>query len=631
MLRPYPLWKYLLLLVLVIVGILYAIPNLFVDEPAVQISANRPSARVDGNLEQRVTERLKQEGLPYKSLQRTENQLTLRFYDINEQLKARDVLQATLLPATTHDVDAQDEYTVALNLVSSTPPWLKAIGARPMKLGLDLRGGVHFLLEVDTASLVDRNLQNFSKVIAKQLREQNLRYQFVIFNQKNKLITAQFTAREDGDVAYALILKDFPDLKVEREFEGEKSLLRISFSPQALQKLQQEVVEQTMTTLRNRVNELGVAEAVVQQQGINRIAVDLPGIQDAAHAKQILGGTATLEFYLVDLDHDANQVAASGVVPLGSKLYRYEEQPILLKNNLVLSGDAIVSARTGFDESGMPAVHVSIGGGSANFFSRVTQQNVGKPLAIVYIETKMDSRTIGGEEVKTRRKIERVVSAPRIQTALGSNFQITGLNAMEAKNLALLLRAGSLPTAIDIVEERTIGPSLGAENIKRGMDSLLIGMLLVIVFMAVYYRLFGLIADLALVFNLVLLVAILSIAGATLTLPGIAGIVLTVGMAVDSNVLIFERIREELRAGMTAHGSIAVGYEKAFATIIDSNVTTLIVAVVLFSIGSGAVRGFAITLTIGLLTSLLTAITFTLAVVHGIYARPGVKKLSIGI
>ncbi len=406
-----------------------------------------------------------------------------------------------------------------------------------------------------------------------------------------------------------------------------------TLSPSELNNIRQTTIEQTMSILRNRVNELGVGEAVVQQQGANRVAVDLPGIQDAARAKQILGGTATLEFHLVDSTHDAQVAAQTGVVPIGTKLYYMNQQPILLKRQVVLSGDSITSAMSGFDQqSATPSVNMSLGGGGESLFNRITRENIGKRMAIVYVESKTTSSLVGGKLVRKTKRVQRVISAPVIQSALGTNFQITGLSSNEeATNLALLLRAGALPAAIYSVEERTVGPSLGKENVRRGLISLEVGMLLILITMLFYYRLFGLIANISLFLNLVLLVALLSIIDATLTLPGIAGIVLTVGMAVDANVLIYERIREELRHGMSPQMAIHAGYERAFSTIIDANVTTLIVAVVLFAVGTGAVRGFAVTLSIGLLTSMLTGITFTRAMVNLIYGGRKVKRLSIGI
>ena len=409
--------------------------------------------------------------------------------------------------------------------------------------------------------------------------------------------------------------------------------LLATLSPGDLNNIRQNTIDQTMAILRNRVNELGVGEAVVQQQGSTRVAVDLPGIQDAAHAKQILGGTATLQFHMVDNDNDAQIAQRTGAVPMASKLFMMSNQPILLKRQVVLSGDSITSAVSSFDQqTATPAVQIQLGGGGESYFSKVTRENVGKRMAIVFVETKTIMGKDGDISKRTTKHEERIISAPVIQSALGNNFQITGLtDSKEATNLSLLLRAGALPAAIYSVEERTVGPSLGKENIRRGIISLEVGMGLILVLMLVYYRFFGVVANIALVLNLILLCAVLSMIDATLTLPGIAGIVLTVGMAVDANVLIYERIREELRHGMSPQAAIYAGYERAFATILDANVTTFIVAIVLFSIGTGPIKGFAVTLSIGLLTSMLTGVTYTRAIVNWFYGSRNIKKLSIGI
>jgi preprotein translocase subunit SecD len=409
--------------------------------------------------------------------------------------------------------------------------------------------------------------------------------------------------------------------------------LTASLSGAELNNIRQNTIEQTMGILRNRVNELGVGEAVVQQQGATRVSVDLPGIQDAARAKQILGGTATLQFHLVDQDHDPLIAKQTGAVPLDSKLYMMDDRPILLKRQVVLSGDSITSAVSSFDQqTATSAVLIQLGGGGEAYFTKITRENIGKRMAIVFVETKTDMETVSGKEKRVTHREERVISAPVIQNALGNNFQITGLSdSKEASNLSLLLRAGALPAAIYTVEERTVGPTLGQENIRRGIISLEVGMGLILVLMLVYYRFFGLVANVALLLNIILLCALLSIIGATLTLPGIAGIVLTVGMAVDTNVLIYERIREELRHGLSPQAAIYAGYERAFATILDANVSTLIVGIVLFSVGSGPVRGFAVTLSLGLLTSMLTGVTYTRAIVNAYYGGKNVRKLSIGI
>lgn len=522
------------------------------------------------------------------------------------------------------------QYTVALNLAPSTPRWLDSIRAAPMKQGLDLRGGVHFLLEVDIDSVISRRYEGIMKNISQELRELGIRYTGIRYIA-DKGVNLRFRDSESLDNAYLGLKEKIPDLIFVRNKTGNEIL--VSISPIELNKMRQNTIEQTMSILRNRVNELGVGEAVVQQQGATRVAVDLPGIQDAARAKQILGGTATLQFYLVDQDNDPQIAKQTGAIPVNDKLLMMEGRPILLKRQVVLSGDSITSAVSSYDQqSATPAVQIQLGGGGESLFTKVTRENIGKRMAIVYVETKNTIQTVNGEEKRVTHREERVISAPVIQNALGNNFQITGLaDSKEASNLALLLRAGALPAAIYPIEERTVGPTLGKENIRRGIVSLQVGMGLILILMLIYYRFFGLIANIALLLNLVLLCALLSLIDATLTLPGIAGIVLTVGMAVDANVLIYERIREELRHGLSPQAAISAGYDRAFATILDANVTTLIVAIILFAVGTGPVRGFAVTLSLGLLTSMLTGITYTRGIVNWYYGGRVVKKLSIGI
>ena len=615
--NKYPTWKYALLTFVIILASIYALPNLYSEDPSIEIS---------GTLNPQVTNQVKQSlslaKVPFKSLSKEGDNLMLRFANTDTQLKARDILKSTL----------GNDYVVALNLAASTPKWLRFWHAEPMKQGLDLRGGIHFLLEVDIQGVINRRLEGLLKNMGQTLRKDKVRYYGMgIVNQDQLRI--RFRNIQALDDAYSTIKRTQSDLIVTRQ--DEKLTLLAKLTPSELNSIRQNTIEQTMSILRNRVNELGVGEAIVQQQGATRIAVDLPGIQDAARAKQILGGTATLEFHLVDSNQDPSVVQQTGIVPVGTKLYDIKGQPILLKRQVVLSGDSITSAISSYDQqSASPSVSIQLGGGGESLFTQVTRASIGQRMAIVFVETKTTSKLINGKMVRTSKKTERVISAPVIQSALGSNFQITGLSSpTEARDLSLLLRAGALPAAIYTVEERTVGPSLGKENVERGIVSLEVGMLLIVITMLVYYRLFGLVANIALFFNLVLLVAILSIIDATLTLPGIAGIVLTVGMAVDANVLIYERIREELRNGLNSQAAIYAGYERAFSTIIDANVTTLIVAVVLFAIGTGAVKGFAVTLTIGLLTSMLTGITYTRAMINLIYGSRSqkLKKLSIGI
>ncbi len=607
-----------MLIIIAVVGFIYALPNLYSENPVVQISAESP---VDYDvLKGQIEGVLQKDKLAFKAINATDDGVEVVFTSTDSQLLARDAIKNAL----------GNQYTVALNLAPSTPAWLRSIRAEPMKQGLDLRGGVHFLLEVDVDSVISRRYEGIMKNIGQALREIGVRYSGIRY-VADKGVNLRFRDQESMEKALTALRDKMPDvLFVKSKAQNE---LVASIPPAELNTMRQNTIEQTMSILRNRVNELGVGEAVVQQQGATRVAVDLPGIQDAARAKQILGGTATLQFYLVDQDNDPQIAKQTGSVPVSDKLYMMDGHPILLKRQVVLSGDSITSAVSSFDQqTATPAVQIQLGGGGESLFTKVTRENIGKRMAIVYVETKNDMQTINGTETRVTHKEERVISAPVIQNALGNNFQITGLtDAKEASNLALLLRAGALPAAIYPIEERTVGPTLGKENIHRGMVSLAVGMGLILVLMLVYYRFFGLIANLALVLNLILLCALLSIIDATLTLPGIAGIVLTVGMAVDANVLIYERIREELRHGLSPQAAIYAGYERAFSTILDANVTTLIVAIILFAVGTGPVRGFAVTLSLGLLTSMLTGITFTRAIVNWYYGGRTVKKLSIGI
>jgi preprotein translocase subunit SecD len=615
----YPLWKNLVLVGLAVIAFVYALPNFYTEEPVVQISSQNP---MDTSLlKQQVQSVLEKSHIPYTKLTANPERLEVRFSSTDIQLHARDVI--------TKELNA--DYTVALNLLPSTPNWLASIGAEPMKQGLDLRGGVHFLLEVDIDSVINRRYEGLMKTTGQLLREAGVRYSKLKLTPKMG-IEVGFKTQVDRNKALELLKEKSPALIYDTT-KDEQAIV-VSLSVPELETIRQNTIEQTMTILRKRVNELGVAEAVVQQQGATRVAVDLPGIQDAARAHQILGGTATLQFHLVDAENDAMVAKQTGVVPMNSKLYSMNGYPILLKRQVVLSGDSITSATSSFDqETAGPSVSIQLGGGGEAFFTKTTRENVGKRLAIVYVESKTALKTIGDTVQRTIHHEERVISAPVINSALGHSFQITGItDTKEATNLALLLRAGALPTVIYPIEERTVGPSLGKENIHRGVVSLEVGMGLILLIMLVYYRFFGVVANVALFLNLIFLCALLSILGATLTLPGIAGMVLTVGMAVDANVLIYERIREELRLGVSVQAAIYAGYERAFATILDANITTFIVAVVLFSIGTGPVRGFAVTLSLGLLTSMITGVTFTRAIVNAVYGRrKNIKKISIGI
>ena len=620
MLNKYPLWKNLLLVVVLILGFLYALPNMYSEDPVLQISSSKQVKL--NEVATTVENSLARSKIEFKKIDAKDDSLEVRFNSTDMQLLARDKLKKTL----------GGDYTIALNLVPSTPDWLRAIGATPMKQGLDLRGGVHFLLEVDVESVLARRYDGVLKSIGHYLREASVRYSGMRVIKDNG-IELRFRTDENLKSAQDIIKKHFPELIVNENATPKSLSLNYILDANEINNVRQATIEQTMGILRNRVNELGVGEAVVQQQGSTRVAVDLPGVLDAVHAKEILGGTATLQFFMVDHENDPMTAMRTGVVPAGSKLYKMDGYPILLKRQVVLSGDSITSAVSSFDDqAATPSVSIQLGGGGEALFTKSTRENVGKRMAIVFVESKTSKEEVNGETKIITHRDERVISAPVIQSALGTNFQITGLtDSKEASNLALLLRAGALPAAIYPVEERTVGPSLGKENIQRGILSLEVGMGLILILMLVYYRLFGLVANIAIFFNLILLCAILSIIDATLTLPGIAGIVLTIGMAVDANVLIDERIREELRSGMSPQAAINAGYERAFATILDANLTTMIVAIVLFSIGTGPIKGFAVTLSLGLLTSMLTGVTYSRAMVNLVYGNKKISKLSIGI
>ncbi len=612
--KPYAAWKYAVILVVIAVGFLYALPNLYGEDPAVQISPSR-NAEVDQRLMARVEAVLRGEGLAFKSLELTEQPaLLIRFADPEAQLEAKDLLAEKL----------GRRYVIALNLAPRTPEWLTAIGARPMYLGLDLRGGVHFLMEVDVEAAVKQAVERYRNEFRNALRRARIRYVAIDAVEESVQVRLRDAAAQQEALALLREAHTRDGLEFDtREAEGAFYVVA-RLSEQQAKQIRDFAVKQNITTLRNRVNELGVAEPVIQRQGRNRIVVQLPGVQDTARAKEILGATATLEFRLVDEDADARQAAASGRIPPGTRLFRDRDgEPVLLKREVMLTGDYIIDAASGIDsQSGGPAVFITLDSKGARLFTDATKDNVGRLMAVVYKEIKVETRVVDGRTVKQRRVVEEVINIARIRERLGKRFQITGLDSSEeARKLALLLRAGSLAAPIEIVEERTVGPSLGQENIDKGVTAVTIGFLLVLVFMALWYRVFGLVADLALALNLVLIVAVLSMLQATLTLPGIAGIVLTVGMAVDANVLIFERIREELRAGARPALAIDAGYDKAFTTILDANVTTLIAALVLFIFGTGPVKGFAVTLSIGIVTSMFTAIMVSRAVVALVYGR----------
>tara|TARA_Y100001949_G_scaffold176459_1_gene189704 strand:- start:503 stop:2362 length:1860 start_codon:yes stop_codon:yes gene_type:complete len=616
----YSSWKYILILFLIGLGLLFALPNIYGKDPSLQISAAR-SAEITELTEYQISAALDEAGLSYKNIVLGVGNLIIRFNDEETQLKAQPIVKESL----------GRNYVVALNLAPATPDWLSKFGAEPMSLGLDLRGGVHFLMEVDMDAAVDKAEERYISELRSFLRENKVRYKTITRNKPSGLLI-RFKDDNERNNGQSLIEKNLLDLNVIAPDANETEFsLIITIKDEVLLETQRLALQQNITTLRKRVNELGVAEPVIQRQGLKRVVVQLPGVQDTARAKAILGATATLEFRLVDEEHEP-QEAVNGRIPAGSKLY-YERngQPILLKKQVMLTGDSIINAASGIDTlTGGPDVTITLDGRGAKRMSRGTRDNVGKRLAVVFMEYKMETIEMNGEFVKEKETIEEVINAAVIQEQLGKRFHITGLDSSEeAKNLALLLRAGALAAPIYIIEERTVGPSLGQDNIDKGFDSVAIGFVLVLIFMAIYYKIFGLFADIALSLNLVLIVAMLSLLQATLTLPGIAGIVLTVGMAVDANVLIFERIREEIRNGNSPQASIHSGYEKAFSTITDANITTLIAALMLFSFGTGPIQGFAVTLSLGIISSMFTAIMVTRGLVNLIYGGRNLKKLTI--
>jgi len=614
-------WKYALLVIALGLGLVYALPNIYGDDPAVQVSSSR-GFDLQQELVGEVERVLDAASIEHGPSEFSSQRLLVRFDDTDRQLRAADALREAL----------GDDYVVALNLAPATPAWLDAIDAEPMVLGLDLQGGVHFLMQVDMDAAREQQLESYVGDIRNILRDAGIRYRSVRVDRNE--VVAELRSAEDRDRALELVGRDLGEELVLESTDGSNTFnLRAGIDEQYLQEIQQNALQQNITTLRNRVNELGVAEPVIQQQGADRIVVQLPGVQDTAQAKRVLGATATVEYRAVDEQNDPYEAERTGRIPSGSKLY-YDrnDQPILLSREVIASGDNLIGAAAGFDQqSGQPNVVVTLDGAGARRMLEHTSENVGNRMAVVFIEHRPETRMVDGEEVHTTRRVEEVISAAVTREPFGKRFQTTGLgSATEAAQLAMLLRAGALAAPMQIIEERTVGPSLGQDNIDQGFRSVIIGFALVLVVMAIYYRVFGLIANLALTANLVLIVALLSMLGATLTLPGIAGIVLTVGMAVDANVLIFERIREELRNGNTPQASIRAGYEKAFSTIADANVTTLIAAVVLFMFGTGPVKGFAVTLSLGIVTSMFTAILGTRGVVSLIYGgRKRVKSLAI--
>ncbi len=615
----YPLWKYILIIIIVIIGTIYALPNIYGTDPAVQITPAR------GGEVSELTELQAQVGLDTINLKPTstsilENSLLLRFNNEEDQLKAQEALKKSM----------GKDFVVALNLAPSTPEWLRKLGAEPMFLGLDLRGGVHFLMEVDMDAAIAKSEERYVSDLRSLFRENKVRYKSISRQDRGGVLVRYVDAsqQQEGD---KIIERNLGDIRLDSTTDNDQYQSVIRQTDTAIKETRKNALQQNITTLRKRVNELGVAEPVIQQQGTERVVVELPGVQDTARAKDILGATATLEFRLVDTDHPV-QDAVNGRVPAGSRLY-YDRsgQPVLLQKQVMLTGDYIIDAASGIDsQSGGPDVSITLDSKGAYIFSNETRDAVGKLLAVVFIETKSETVEENGQMVKHKQVTEEVINSAVIREQLGKRFHITGLDStQEARNLALLLRAGALAAPIEIVEERTVGPSLGQENIKQGYESILIGFIAVLIFMMLYYRLFGLIANIALTLNVILIFAMMSMLQATLTMPGIAGIVLTVGMAVDANVLIFERIREEIRNGNSPQASIYAGFEKAFSSIADGNITTLIAALVLFSFGTGPIKGFAVTLSLGIISSMFTAITVSRAIINLIYGGRKVSRLMI--
>ena len=617
-LNQYPWWKYLLIGLVMLWGLLFALPNLFGEDPAVQISGTRETIQIDAALRDRVVGLLDADRLSYKRTELENGRLLIRFADSELQLKAADILKDRL----------GRDYVVALNLASAAPGFMRALGLNPMYLGLDLRGGVHFLMQVDMDATVKQIEDSYVDEIRSQLRNDKVLYASV-GRAAGGGVRVEFKDGAERDKAAALLRKNLSNLT---QSEPDALSLLLKLSEPEIKEKRDFALQQNITTLRNRVNELGVAEPIIQQQGTDRIVVQLPGVQDTARAKEILGATATLEFRLADEENDWDQAASTGRVPVNSRLYKDRNgRPVLLQKRVMLTGDSIVDAASGLDQqSGGAAVFVTLDGKGAKRFEDATKDNIGKRMGVVFIENKTETKRINGELKKTAYTVEEVINVATIRDRLSRRFQITGLDSTrEARNLALLLRAGALASPIEIIEERTVGPSAGKENIAQGFNAAAISLLVIAAFMTWRYRNFGLIATAALAANVVLLVAALSMLQATLTLPGIAGIVLTMGMAVDANVLIYERIREELRNGNTPQAAIHAGFDRAFDTILDSNLTTLIAAIMLFGFGTGPIKGFAVTLSIGIMTSMFTAVTGSRALVNLLYGGRKLQTLSV--
>ncbi|WP_337881230.1 protein translocase subunit SecD [Rheinheimera sp.] len=616
MLNQNSIWRYLLVIGVLVVSLLYALPNIYPNDPSLQINATRGGEVSQENVEQ-LTKALAEHGLTAKSAQLEKGQLLVRFLSTEDQLKAREVATAAL----------GDNFVTALNLAPATPAWLDAIGAQPMKLGLDLRGGVHFLMEVDMKTAMEKNVNDLVAVYRTDLREAKVRYRAITADLANQRVLLSFRNAEDLAAAEKTLSAKDRDMLFT---QADELTLIAAFSELKLKALREDAVAQNITIIRNRVNAIGVAEPLVQRQGAERIVVQLPGIQDTARAKEILGATATLEFRMVDENADLAS-ALEGRIPPNAELYHDRQgRPVLLQKRVMLTGNHIIGANSSFDEYSRPQVNIDLDAKGGNTFSQATKEAIGKSMATVFIEYKpTDKKDENGRTILEKK--EEVINVATIQARLGRSFRITGVDSpAEAQNLALLLRAGALIAPIQIVEERTVGPSLGQENIELGTNAILWGMIVTVIFMGIYYKAVGLVANLALACNVVVLIGVLSmVPGATLTLPGMAGILLTIGMAIDANVLINERIREELASGRSVQQAIHEGYNRAFATITDSNLTTFLVALILFGLGSGPVKGFAVTLALGIVTSIFTAVTVSRLFVNLIWGGRKVDRLPI--
>ena len=609
-------WKNILIVFFLLLSTLYALPNIYGSDLAIQISGTGNYIVSDQDVKD-IEVALADNDIDHKSIGLVDSRILIRFNDSQSQLSSKALLKESL----------SRNYVVALNLAPSIPQWLSNIGGKAMSLGLDLRGGVHFLLEVDMDAVIATSIDRYENELRSLLKKDRL-YRKIL--KENNFLVVKFKEQNLKDQAKKVIRDELPDLMIVQGSESELQLsLEVTANAQSVSK--KSALKQNLTTLRNRVNELGVAEPIIQQQGTDRIVVQLPGVQDTARAKEILGAVATLEFRMVDEKNDLQSAVNSGKTPSGSKLYYFKDgRPLLLKTSVIVTGENIIDAASGVDQHSSPMVSITLDNAGGRSMLETTKEYLHHRMAVVYIENNVETIIKDGETIKSRSKTQDIINAATIQSTFSNRFQITGLDSSrEARNLALLLRAGSLSAPIEIIEERTIGPSLGADNIKKGLISVLVGFALVLVFMGWRYRVFGLVANVALTLNLVTIVSILSLIQATLTLPGIAGIVLTVGMAVDANVLIFERIKEELRANNNIQKAISMGYGKALLTIADANITTLIAALVLFSFGTGAVKGFAVTLSIGIITSMFTAIIVSRAIINLIYGGKKTEELAI--